>query len=56
MEQEEAAQILLTRTPEPLPTISIKNHEPGNIFNHMPSDITVHDYNPHPKIKVPVAI
>jgi thymidylate synthase len=56
-DQEGAAKVLLTRTPRSLPTITIKNHLAGNILNHIPGDIVVNEYDPHPAIKnIPVAI
>lgn len=56
-DQEEAAKILLLRTPRPLPQITISNNQPGNILNHEQRDFILTNYNPHPAIKnIPVAI
>ncbi|QHS22533.1 thymidylate synthase [Virgibacillus sp. MSP4-1] len=46
---------LLSRKPRSLPSINI-NEEITSIFNLSVEDIKLHDYNPHPAIKAPVAV
>jgi thymidylate synthase len=45
----------LTREPKPLPTLKI-NEEVESIFDLTLSDITIEGYEPHPRIKAPVAV
>ncbi|GAA0480705.1 thymidylate synthase [Salinibacillus aidingensis] len=45
----------LSREPRSLPSIKI-NEEITSIFNLSVEDIELHDYNPHPAIKAPVAV
>lgn len=45
----------LAREPKPLPTLRI-NEEAGSIFDLEMSDITIEGYDPHPRIKAPVAV
>ncbi|MGI2326985.1 thymidylate synthase [Planococcus sp. YIM B11945] len=45
----------LARKPKPLPTLKI-NEEVSSIFDLSVADITVEGYDPHPRIKAPVAV
>lgn len=45
----------LSREPRELPTISV-NMEGKSIFDLTTSDIVLSNYNPHPKIKAPIAV
>lgn len=51
----EQARLQLTRTPRPLPTLELS---PGivDIDGFGPADIIVHDYDPYPAIKAPIAV
>ena len=51
----EQAQLQLTRTPRPLPTLSI-DPSVKDIFGFRIEHFTLLDYDPHPHIKAPVAI
>lgn len=45
----------LSRTPQGHPRLEIKRR-PKTIFDYEIEDFVVHDYNPHPPIKAPVAV
>lgn len=45
----------LTREPKPLPTLKI-NEDIESIFDLKLEDITIEGYDPHPRIKAPVAV
>ncbi len=45
----------LTREPKKLPTLNLKG-EGKSIFELETSDIIIDDYDPHPKIKAPIAV
>ncbi|WP_394121698.1 thymidylate synthase [Planococcus donghaensis] len=45
----------LTREPKPLPTLKI-NEDIESIFDLTLADITIEGYDPHPRIKAPVAV
>ncbi len=45
----------LTRTPRPFPTLKINPHK-KDIFNFDYEDFELLNYNPHPRIKAPVAV
>lgn len=45
----------LKREPRPLPTLKL-NPDVTSVFEYEPEDITIEGYNPHPKIKAPVAV
>jgi thymidylate synthase len=49
------AQLQLTRTPTPLPTMHL-NPDITDIFDFDYADFTLHNYNPHPHIKADVAV
>ena len=51
----EQADIQLTREPRPLPRLAI-NPDVSSIFSFRYEDFSLHDYNPHPHIKAPVAV
>jgi thymidylate synthase len=51
----EQAQLQLSRTPFPLPTMKI-NKEVKDIFSYQFSDFTLENYESHPGIKAPVAV
>jgi thymidylate synthase len=51
----EQAQLQLSRTPKPLPKMII-NPEVKSIFDFKYEDIKLLDYDPHPAIKMPVAV
>jgi thymidylate synthase len=51
----EQANLQLSREPRPLPTLSI-NPEVSEIQRFKYEDITLHNYDPHPAIKAPVAV
>ena len=44
----------LSREPKELPTVTI-NPELKDLFKFQPSDITIHGYQPHPKLDYPPA-
>ena len=51
----EQAKLQLSRTPTASPTLSFKEDAPG-IFEIGYGDIVLHDYQPQPSIKAPVAV
>ena len=51
----EQANLQLSRTPFPLPTMKI-NKEVKDIFSYQFSDFTLENYQSHPGIKAPVAV
>ncbi len=51
----EQARLQLTRTPHPLPTLTL-NREVKSLFDFTYDDIAIHGYDPHPAIKAPVAV
>ena len=51
----EQANLQLSRTPFPLPTMKI-NKEVKDIFSYQFSDFTLENYQSHPSIKAPVAV
>ncbi len=51
----EQAQLQLTRTPLPLPTLHIKR-KPKDIFSYTFEDFEIVGYESHPHIKAPVAV
>lgn len=55
LNQIEQAKELLTRDPRPLPRVKI-NPEIKNIFDFKFEDFTLEGYDPHPPIKIPVAL
>lgn len=55
LDQIEPMRELLTREPRPLPTVRL-NPEVKNIFDFKFEDFTLEDYNPHPPMKIPVAL
>lgn len=50
----EQARLQLTRAPRPLPRIAFPLR--NSLLAYEPADITLHDYDPHPHIKAPVAV
>jgi thymidylate synthase len=52
---EEQAQLQLTRTPYPLPTMKI-NPDVKDLFSFQYEDFTLENYQSHPAIKAPVAV
>lgn len=55
VDQIESMKLLLTREPRPLPHVGI-NHAVQNIFDFRPEDFVLEGYDPHPSIKIPVAL
>jgi thymidylate synthase len=51
----EAAKIMISRVPKPLPSLIIKRH-PGSLFDYKPDDFSLKDYEHHPTIKAQVAV
>lgn len=51
----EQVETQLSRTPRQLPTISLSN-EKNSIFEYEIEDITLEGYDPHPRIKAPIAV
>lgn len=51
----EQARLQLTRQPKPLPTMEL-NTRIKDIFAFQYEDFTLHNYDPHPPIKAPVAV
>jgi thymidylate synthase len=51
----EQAQLQLTRTPKPLPTMRL-NPARTSLFDFMYEDFELLNYDPHPAIKAPVAV
>ncbi len=51
----EQARLQLTRTPRPLPRLSLADG-PTELDQFEQSDITVHAYDPYPGIKAPIAV
>ena len=51
-----AMKELLKRTPNPRPWVTIKDSPTGLIYDHQVSDFELHDYHPHPKMEIPVAL
>jgi thymidylate synthase len=51
----EQAQTQLARTPRPLPTLSL-NPAVRDLFAFDYPDIQLNNYNPHPRIKAPIAV
>lgn len=51
----EQAREQLTRSPRPLPTLSIQR-TPNHITEYEEQDIVIEGYDPHPHIKAPVAV
>lgn len=51
----EQAKQLLTRTPKPLPQV-VLNPNVKDIFAFQYEDVNLHDYDPYPAIKAPVAV
>ena len=55
LDQVDAMKELLTREPRPLPTVKI-NPDVKDIFDFKFEDFTLENYDPHPPIKIPVAL
>lgn len=55
LDQIEVVKELLTREPRPLPHVKI-NPDVKNIFDFKFEDFTLEDYDPHPPLKIPVAL
>jgi thymidylate synthase len=55
LNQIDGVKELLTRTPKPLPRVSL-NPEVSDILDFRFEDFTLTGYNPHPPIKIPVAL
>lgn len=55
LDQVDAVKEQLTREPRPLPTVKI-NPDIKSIFDFKPEDFILEEYNPHPPIKIPVAL
>ena len=55
-DQIPAMKELLKRQPLPRPTVTISNSPSGTIYDHKVADFQLHDYNPHPPMKIPVAL
>ncbi|MEK3975016.1 thymidylate synthase [Psychrobacillus sp. FSL K6-1267] len=51
----EQVETQLARSPRPLPTLLL-NEEKSSIFDFEIEDITIEGYDPHPKIKAPIAV
>lgn len=51
----EQVNLQLSREPRPYPTMRI-NPEKKSVFDFVPEDFTLENYNPHPAIKAPVAV
>ena len=51
----EQVRVQLQREPRPLPTLKLQNR-PDSLFDYQFEDIAIHDYNPHPAIKAPIAV
>lgn len=51
----EQVKTQLARTPRPLPTL-VLNEEKTSIFDFEVEDISIEGYDPHPKIKAPIAV
>ncbi|MBE9562439.1 MAG: thymidylate synthase, partial [Proteobacteria bacterium] len=51
----EQAQLQLTRTPYPLPKLTIRQ-QPTNIFNYQFTDFVIETYQFHPHIKAQIAV
>lgn len=51
----EQAQLQLSRDPRPLPTLDL-NPAVTDLFAFRYEDVVLHDYEPHPAIKAPVAV
>jgi len=51
----EQVQTQLARAPRPLPRMEILRN-PDTIFDFVYEDFRIHDYDPHPAIKAPVAV
>ncbi|MCH2393176.1 thymidylate synthase [Oceanibaculum sp.] len=51
----EQADLQLTRTPYPLPTLRL-NPDVGSLFDFVYEDFTLENYQAHPHIKAPVAV
>jgi len=54
-DQIPAVKQLLQRQPKPRPLVTIKDSLSGDLFNHQIEDFNLHNYDPHPPIKIPVA-
>lgn len=55
MDQIESIKVLLIRDPRPLPRVTI-NPEVQNILEFRPEDFILERYDPHPSMKIPVAL
>lgn len=55
LDQMDAMKEILTREPRPLPRITI-NPDVKDIFDFTFEDFELHDYDPHPPIKIPVSL
>lgn len=51
----EQAKLQLTRTPLPLPQLTIKR-KPASIFDYVFDDFEISNYQSHPSIKAPIAV
>ncbi len=51
----EQAQLQITRTPYPLPTLVMKR-KPPSLFDYTYDDIALLNYQAHPRIKAPIAV
>jgi thymidylate synthase len=48
------ARLQLTREPRPLPKLELRAH--SRLEDYEISDVVLHDYDPHPAIKAPIAV
>ena len=56
VDQIPAMKELLTREPKVRPDVTIANSLTGTIYDHVVEDFQLLNYNPHPPIKIPVAL
>ena len=54
-DQVPAMKELLKRKPRSRPTITITDSPSGGLLDHRVEDFQLHGYDPHPRIKIPVA-
>ena len=54
-DQVPAMKELLKRKPRSRPTVTIADSQSGTLLDHRVEDFQLHGYDPHPRIKIPVA-